>query len=195
MRIAEAELELMNRRLHEWYGETESLPHFRIVWSEDQLEKRITQYTNEGLQLLRPEVRELPKYKQWIQAKYLIEKLTIVPQYIETDLVEKLSYEPLFVFENGKGEYLPPRLEVARIAIENVMSNLSVPAERAKYIDPDLTPGTSREHRSEELRKMQEELFGNETDIGDALATRSGVAYGPGSSPNSSTPAIKMEYN
>jgi hypothetical protein len=181
----------MNRYLFDWYGATDGKQHFRIVWSEDQLEKRITQYTSEGLQLLRPEVRELPKYRQWIHSKYLIEKLTAVPRFVETDLVEELSYEPLFVFENGKGDFLPPHLGVTRKAIEVTLCNLGASGV-VRYKDPRADGNNGVEAQEQERKELMEYLYANETPIGDALATRSGVAYGPGSSPNSSTPAIKL---
>lgn len=183
MKINDKDLELMNRYLRELYGETDGKAHFRITWSEDEIEKRITQFTKDGLQLLRPEVRELPKYRQWIQAKYLIEKLTVVPQFIETDLVESLSYEPLFVFENGKGDFMPPRLDVAKIAIEQVMQNLNSPGTYTKYKDPEAGQD-SEEVRKVQLDNMYSQLFDNESDVTDALAYREGVAFGQGSSPN-----------
>jgi len=191
IKTSDADLELMNRYLKEWYGETDNNPHFRIVWSEDLTEKRLTQYTKDGFQLIRPEVKELPKYKQWIHNKYLIEKLTVVPRFVETDLVEQLSYEPLFVFENGKGEYLPPRLDVSRKVIESILGSLGATNE-VRYKDPRIDGNNGLYNQEQERKRISDYLFADETPIGDALATRSGVAYGPGSSPNSSTPSIKL---
>jgi len=190
MKISDADLELMNRKLHEWFGETENKAHFRIVWSDDLLEKRLTTHTKDGFELIRPEVLEVPKYRQWLRSKYLIEKLTVVPRWTQTDLVELLSYEPLFVFEDRKGNYLPPRLDVARIAIESTLDALGV--EHAKYKDPRADGNNGQDAMEQERKAIMEYLYANENPIGDALATRSGVGYGPGSSPNSSTPAIDI---
>lgn len=191
MKIADADLEVMNRKLHEWFGETENKAHFRIVWADDQLEKRLTTHTKDGFELIRPEILEVPKYRQWIRHKYLIEKLTVVPRWAQTELIELLSYEPLFVFEDKHGNYLPPLLSVARIAIESTLDAIGV--EYTKYKDPRADGHNGEEYQEQERKNMMEYLYANESDIGDALATRSGVGYGPGSSPNSSTPAIDMD--
>src|SRR5262245_31149745 len=105
MGITYEKVETINRRLHDLYGETESqgerLPNFRIVWSEDQFEMRKTDYTDSGFRLLHPEVRKLPKYRQWITKKHVLERLTVVPFVNEHDLPDsKLSYEPIWVFED-----------------------------------------------------------------------------------------------
>jgi hypothetical protein len=44
----------------------------------------------------------------------------------------------------------------------------------AQYIDPD--NDQPEEKREERLKKLQDDLFGNETSVGDALAHRQGVA-------------------
>ena len=79
-------LEIINKRLKDNYGETVDRPNFRIVWSEDQFENRLTHFTDEGFELIHPEVRQLPKYKQWIHDKYVLERLTEVPIINENEL-------------------------------------------------------------------------------------------------------------
>src|ERR1035437_5550442 len=99
-------IESINKKLKEEYGtEFGNSPRFRVVFSEDQYEKRMTDFTDEGFELITPEVRLLPKYKQWIREKYILERL--IPVTGETDLVVKVSYEPAWVFQNKKGDYLP----------------------------------------------------------------------------------------
>src|SRR5947207_3865565 len=107
--ISPESLIIINDRLRDKYGRLDNLPYFRVVWSEDKYEKRWTEYTNDGFRLLQSEVRELPKYRQWIQEKYVLEGLTVVPTLVENELVEPLSYEPIWVFEDGKGNALEPK--------------------------------------------------------------------------------------
>lgn len=149
-------------------------PIFRVVWSEDQLEKRWTSYTDEGIQLLHPEVREYPKYKQWIHDKYIIEKLTIIPRLkIEGAPVEQLSYESIWVFEDKGGNYLPPRFSVCKWVLDT-LNAVAGKYSLAKYKDELVNEDP--EARNIRLNKLQEELFGNETDCGDALAYGEGVS-------------------
>lgn len=176
VKLSPSQLEEINKRLLDRYGETENKPNFRIVWSENELEKRWTQFTDEGLSLLQPEVRELPKYRQYVHDKYILEKLSVVPEFIKSDLVEKLSYEPLWVFETRKGEYLPANWGACKIIIEQMLDSVRT-AGMTKHADPDggLTTPELIEKKRAEIEDLERTLFGNETDVGDALAYREGV--------------------
>jgi len=172
-------LETLNERLVETYGKyLDGSPRYRIVFSEDMFEKRWTQYTKDGLELLNKEVLELPKYRQWIQPPcYVLEQLTEVPEGVPTDLIDKLSYEPLWVFRTGKGEPLIPVWPVCYLVINQVLENLDL-AERGnrKYKDPreELTnPELAIESRKGQLKNLERELFGNE---GNPLAFGQGIA-------------------
>jgi hypothetical protein len=142
---------------------------FRIVWSDDQFEKRWIAHTDDGFELLYPEVRELPKYRQYIQHRYILERL--VPVGVMTDLVEKTSYEPMYTFQSSDGEYLVPRFDVCKFIIESVLSITGRRSGHAKYKDVSLSP----EYRRKAINEMEKYLFGNETSIGDALAYSFGV--------------------
>jgi hypothetical protein len=173
-------LEIINKRLHENYGETENMPNFRIVWSEDQFEFRSTNFTDEGFQLLHPEVRKLPKYKQWIKSKYLLERLTAVPFISKEELADaKISYEPLWVFEDVKGFPVLPTWAGAKFVIETVHEQVRTKGAYTKYKDPDdgLTESQAIEKKNVELQSIQDELFGNESTITDALAYKQGVGF------------------
>src|SRR6188768_947740 len=105
--MSEIELERINTKLKDEYGSTENFPNFRVVWSEDQLEKKLCYYTASGMQLLTPEIREVPKYRQWIHSKYLLEGLKIVPDFQAKEISSKLSYEPIWQFEREGEAVLP----------------------------------------------------------------------------------------
>lgn len=147
---------------------------YRVVWSEDQLEKRWTSYTDSGVQLLQPEVREYPKYRQWIHEKYIIERLTIIPDLkIDGAPANQVSYESIWVFENALGDYLPPRFSVCKFVLDTLHA-AEGKSSMAKYVDELINE--SAEVKESRLNKLQNELFENETDIGDALAYREGVS-------------------
>jgi hypothetical protein len=163
-------IESINEKLLNHYGtEFGNSPRFRVVFSEDQYEKRFTDYTDEGFELLTPEVRLLPKYKQWIREKYILERL--VPVIGETDLLTKVSYEPAWVFQDKRGNYLPPFFEGCKHVIESIYSVMDKAGCFTKYKDKNISP----EERAIELKKVENELFGNETEVGDHLAYGTGV--------------------
>jgi len=174
MKLPDDIVEEINKLLKDLYGETDSKPNFRLVWSEDQLEHRWTNFTDEGWQLVNPEVRQLPKYRQWVQEKHILERLTVVPAVKDNDLVEVLSYEPLWVFENAQGPTVPS-IPVCKFIIENVLRAIETQGQRVKYKDPNSNPAESLELQKANIEKIYKELFANETEVGDALAVREGV--------------------
>lgn len=163
-------IESINEKLLNEYGtEFGNAPRFRVVFSEDQYEKRWTDFTDEGFELLHPEIRLLPKYKQWIREKYILERL--VPIVGETDLITKTSYEPAWIFQDKHGNYLPPFFEGCKHIIESLYSAIDKARTFTKYKDKNVSP----EEKLTEIKKIENELFGNETDVTDALHYGSGV--------------------
>lgn len=165
-------LEIFNKRLIEYYGTAwNGMPIYRIVWSDDQLEMRLTDCDDKGVPLIFPEVRELPKYRHYIKSKYLLEQLVELNEPAQNELKVKISYEPLWVYSDKNDNALSPQWEVTQFVINTVMAARGK-SNLAKYIDPD----TTMEAKQERVAKIEEELFGNETDVGDALAYGNGVA-------------------
>ena len=164
-------IESINEQLLNEYGtEFGDSPRFRVVFSEDQFEKRWTEFTDEGFQLLHPEVRLLPKYKQHIREKFILERL--VPIVGETDLTTKVSYEPAWVFQDKNGNYLPPFFEGCKHVIESMFAAIGRAGTFTKYKDKNVSP----EERLAAIKKVEDELFGNETNMTDDLHTGAGVS-------------------
>lgn len=154
----------LNSQLENLYGTdfTTRQPIWRIVWSEDQFEKRLMDVSREGLTLLVPQVMEVPKYRQWIKERYVLEQLVIVPEVSVKELAGvKVSYEPMYVFQNAyNGEYLPPRMDAAKFVIDSVYAAKGKHSMR-KYVDEEeKNPIEARENR---ITKLQSELFGEDT--------------------------------
>ena len=165
-------IEEINQRLLNNFGRSidDGRPHYRVVWSEDQYEKRLTEYNDKGNMLIFPEVRLVPKYKQYIRQKYILERLTVIP--FGSDILEKVAYEPIWTFADRKGNYLPPFFDGCKFIIEYILTNVGkARTQGVKYKDD-----ISKEKYIQDVEKMKNELFGNETDITDALAYGSGVA-------------------
>ncbi len=148
---------------------TSDRPIYRVVWSNNEFEKRLMHYKDSGIKLLTPEVREVPKYKQWAADRYILERLS----YVETDIkenqeltVNKVSYEPIWSFVDNKLNYLPPKYEVCKIIIDTIHAAINGDSSLAKYKDNE----ASLEETSKRVESIQQELFGNETETGDAIA-------------------------
>lgn len=166
-------IEAINQRLIDYFGidTVTGLPIWRVVWSEDQLEKRKMDVTDSGLQLLFPEVREVPKYRQWIQEKYVLERLTVIPEVSANELpTSKLSYEPMFVFEDKNGNYLPPKTIVAKFVIDGVYSVMGK-SSLHKYVDESITP----EAKEKNFNDIYDYLYGDETSVSDSLGRKEGI--------------------
>lgn len=164
-------IERINYLLERDFRKIENRPEYRLVWANDQLEKRWVTHTDEGFELIHPEVREVKKYQNDSVDRFVLERLT--PITGETDLVDRLSYEPVWTFQDRHGNYLPPRFDACKIIIEQIEENInSAGKPKPKIIDESMT----EEGKLKELQRVEEILFGNESPVSDALAYRSGVA-------------------
>jgi hypothetical protein len=169
-------IESINQQLVDLFGIDTATGRsmFRVVWSEDQFEKRLTNTTPEGLLLLTPVVKELPKYKQWIKERYVLERLVIVPEINRDELpTSKLSYEPLWVFKGKDDCYVPPTLWACKFVIDTLYAAMGRQS-LAKYVDEEAKhPIEAREAR---ITKLQEELFGDESGLSGKTMTGEAVA-------------------
>ena len=173
----------INTRLKDYFGvdTITGQPIWRIVWSESQFENRLGTYddiTPSGIYLRTvTEVRYVPKYSQWINDRWVLERLVIVPGVNKDELPDsKVSYEPIYVFQTGSGQYLPPKFEAAKFVVDAVYS-VQGAGNLARYKDPDagLNKEDQFEKKRAEIDTLQEELFGNESYVGDALAHKEAV--------------------
>lgn len=172
-------LKVLNKRLKSQYStHSDNRPIWRIVWSEDQFERRFGTFEDsvDGIFLRRvTEWREVRKYN-YIHDKYILEELVIVPEYQQSELGVKLSYEPTYVYMDKNGNPLPPKWEITEFVINMKMTMRGHENKMAKYTDPSIDP----ENRNKELQKMFDQLFGNETDVTDALHYREGIVVRQG---------------
>lgn len=170
-------IETLNQRLIDIFGcYSDGRATYRIVFSDEQFEKRWSSYTDSGMELLNPEVRELPKYRQWISPPcYVLERLLEIPEGMQTDQVERTSYEPLWVFRDKDNNPLIPVWPAIKLILSTVLEN-AARAVGKKYKDPreQLTdPKIAAEVRSEQLDKLETEIFGEREQ--DPLAYGQGI--------------------
>lgn len=169
-KISEYDLEKMNNQLRSkyGYGPDDFTPQWRVVWSEDEREKRWMTHDDHAMELLEEEVRLVPKY-QHITDRYILERQ--VPVMGETDLVVPVSYEPAWTFEDRHGDYLPPRFDACEFIIETIYNQVKMGSTHKKYLDPLQTP----EQMNQKIIEMEKILFGNETRTGDSMAYKEAV--------------------
>lgn len=112
---------------------------FRLVWSDEQHEKRIGTY-NEfyGSIFLRTTsgCLEVPKYpylkKRWVLERWFPPNLVYdlsIPDSVRG------SYEPVYVFESGGGGYLEPNWKVVEIVISQIESKAKGFVERKSELE------------------------------------------------------------
>ena len=176
MEVVES-VERINDWLRREYGieTTSDRQIYRVVWANDQLEKRLMKFTDSGIELLFPEVREVPKYQQF-RDTYVLERLSYIDAPDHGELtVNIVSYEPIWSFVDNNLNPLPPRIDVCKIVIDSLhMALYSDKSGFAKY--KDTNEGVMKEN-DKRLKEIQLELFSNETEVGDALAYGEGVGY------------------
>lgn len=161
-------LETVNQFLADNFGidTDDSLPIWRIVWSDDQTEMRLTHYTDTGIELLQPEVRELPKYPH-IQHAFVLERRVLVPDQNLKELAGlKKSYEPIWVYVDGRGMPVRPTIQASKFVIDTVYAAMGKKS-MAKYKDPEegLSPQERYEKKQIELDELQNQLFGDESGL------------------------------
>jgi len=170
-------IESINRQLEDSFGidTITGRPIWRVVWSDDQYEDRFGTYddfTPEGIYLRTvTEVRRVKKYP-WVKERWTLERLVLVPVVSQKELpTVKQSYEPMFPFQKTNGEYAPPTILACRFIIDSVLAAQGK-GSTTKY--KDKYDGMSKEEyyeaKNAELQQLQDDLFGNETDVGDAIA-------------------------
>lgn len=169
------EIKVINQRLKDYFGVFENgESNFRVVWSDDLTEKRLTDQTDSGFKLTQPIMQEVPKYS-YIKQRYILERIVPVPVQQLNDLTTKLSYEPIWVFEDAYGNALPPIWEAVNILIRTLLDQQLYKKGPYKLPEGEGNTAEEIEARVEGLEKV---LFANETKIGDALATGSAVGAG-----------------
>ena len=171
------DVKIINRMLQENFGvdTISGQPMWRVSWSNDQYEKRLTDYTPEGFHLLTPAVYELPKY-QWVKDRWILERLCLIPDVHVGELpTQKQSYECMYPFQNAyTGEALPPKYEACKFVIDTVYAAMGKKSMR-KYVDEEEKhPVEAKEQR---IKQLTEELFGDESSLLGRTVTGEAVAY------------------
>ena len=112
----------INQYLKDNYGTTlEGHPKFRVVWSGNLTEKRFgtfNEHTEGGIFLREVTgVQTVPKYP-FSSDRWVLEHFEGLDDTTQKELVEnKYSYEPLYVFQDAKGNFLPLKRDICEIIV------------------------------------------------------------------------------
>lgn len=155
-------IDSINSRLFENFRVLDGRPIYRIVWSDDQLEKRFSdQWTDwYGPIIVRGPyraVRTIKKYWYMEKPCWVLEKLTFLQSHWHTkeltkELVEATngSYEPVYPFRDAAGNPLPVASEI----VDFILNSLHNPTKR--------TPGDLKKIQEiedrEEVKYFEEEI-------------------------------------
>jgi len=167
-------IETLNDRLTEFYGadSVTGRPIFRIVWANDQTEKRMVESSEKGVQFLFPEAQIVKKYP-YLKDLYVLERLVIVPDFQRAELLDlKVSYEPVWAYCNADRNPVPPVWWATKFVVDTLYAALGKKS-MAKYVEDE--KNTTKEGREQRIQEIQAELFGNETETTDALAYKEGI--------------------
>ena len=175
-------IESINEQLLKNHGKMlgTEFPIWRVVWSDDQLEHRkgVFHYFDDSGNFQRSEVgvKEVRKY-EYLKERYILERIMPLAGQNAEEIKanHNLSYEPVWVFEDAKNQYLPPLYRACDFVIHQILKQ-AAKTVGAKYKDPDSDPKAARHNKSERVDKLIEDLFGNETATGDLLNYKEGIA-------------------
>jgi hypothetical protein len=129
-------IDSINKRLFENFRNLDGRPIYRIVWSEDQLEKRFGEWSDwYGHILIRTykAVKEIKKYWYLKPPCWVLEKLVFMQSHwhlkeLMKELIESQNgtYEPAFTFQNSSKKPLPVDEEI----VDNIIYCLQNPTKR-----------------------------------------------------------------
>ena len=170
-KLPESDINTLNEKLKTIFGidVVTGLPIWRVVWSDDQFEKRFGTFddiTPAGIFLRTvTEVREVPKYKHYISARYILERLVVVPDVQQKEICTKISYEPIWTFEDKAGNWLAPKWNACEFIIQLVYS-VQHGSKMSRYEDDESDQEKSLALKEKRIEGLVEELFGDQSSLG-----------------------------
>lgn len=170
-----SDVDRLNVLLAERYGKTISGgAHFRIVWSEDIFETRVgyfNEFSGGGIYLRSYYGAKRSRKYNYIKDRWILE---MWKQYKPLkECPEPDFYEPIFVFENSKGESLPPIWAACEYACQSV---LNPPRDKVQR-EQDMEDFFNK--RNEDEKKYFYDMF-DITPISSLLHTKEAISIKKG---------------
>lgn len=166
------DVEQINERLKA-FGLSPSGALYRIVWSDFQTELRYGVFREHFGEIFMREikgVKEVPKYsfllERWVLERWFPPEIVFSPELPNS---AQGSYEPIYVFQDKKGNYLPPVERVAEIIIHR--------AENPIHITPEERVTEQEEKERKEIEFFEDYL--EVSPITNALHMKEAVGFSP----------------
>lgn len=166
----------INKLLLERYGkELDGRPRFRLVWADNQLEKRHGEFEIYcGDIYIRTEigVQEMPKYS-WISNRWILERLVFgapLPAIIND---KPGSYECLWVFSASDGSFLTPHWWAVEHVVQAVLN-------RHLFLTKSRISGDKVSRNEFEAAKLKRRAFFRDVISDDAFYGKLNPASGEG---------------
>lgn len=153
-------------------------PIFRVVFSDDQVEKRkgtFNEYYGQIFVRTTIDIKEVQKY-QWIKRKWILERWAPGSISYHPDLVTDKDgvYICVYIFQDKDGNYLPPLLKVCEIVIKQLLN----PRGKSEALAQDKI----LEEKIEEIEvnKIEEEfkIASDEAALKDKKSSRETMSVG-----------------
>jgi hypothetical protein len=159
------ELKIINKGLLDTYGKTlDGKPRFRVIWSEQTFETRLgdfEDYTPAGIFIRRSrEVRQVKKYS-YLKDRFILEAY-MPEQKSNPEVMNGDGYEPLFVFQSSKGEFLKPHRWACDYVISRYLT--AIGGEVVKK-NEDIVRREHEEEIDKEAAKFVEYLENESSDM------------------------------
>ena len=156
---------IINEELEKKYGkDIVGRPMYRIVQNSRSLTEKRKGTINVfyGSVFVREEtgVHELPKYNYIPQDYWILERLF---NTTNPELVEKFSYEPVWVFRTKDNGYQAPNLKACIYLIEAAQNGP--------------TPMESEDEKGRREEEMFYEMLGGDAGPAEKIASQEGVSY------------------
>lgn len=135
-------VERINKILKESFGLSETNePRFRVVFSTGLIEKRSGTFREFYGPIFLCEVegtREVPKY-QYARDRYIFE-ICLPYKRVYEEIKQGDNYEPLFTFEDEKGEFALPSLELSMQIAQTYIKNITEYKRKTEkqYLDDEM---------------------------------------------------------
>lgn len=157
-KIDKVEFDRINTLLNFHYGidTATAKPMFRLVWAEDEFETQCRTWRDFHDDLFIREVYEARQVRKYPEddGKYKLEHLVAIPFINQSQLPgQKLSYEPIWTFEDRRAEPLTPVYEACAFIIDTLLAAMGRGGLK-KYIAP------TEEDRQQRIKNLELELFG-----------------------------------
>ena len=162
-----SEIRRLNRELKRHFGmdDDDMAPMWRVSWSDDQYEKRLSKYTTSGIELLYPIVQELPKYP-WVAGRWMLENRVLVPEVSRIELggITK-SYECMYAFPTRDKQPIQPSFAACKFLADAVLAAKGKESLGPKYAHPlaGMKSEEIKHAKKVEIDAIMEELFGDES--------------------------------